>query len=200
MSDKIEIKNINYKKDENGRRIKKEINLGEGAIYIYEPAKQEIEEIENFEEEYFKNNSNTDEIDARALLFYLVPKLTNLSFEGLTDEIEIGQLFENPPLYLQLVRQEMEYIINEINNIKVMELRNKVMKLNNMIEQADIIHNLPDTTLNIMENAKNVFDKKTINNLNKIYDYQDKLKVQINDAEKQKKIEELQKQIKELQG
>ena len=192
MKEKISILSLD-------KKIKKEIDLGEGVIEVYFPSNEKIIEIENYFDELYKNTEDKNKltIDSREMLFYVIPMLTNLDYSNIKDDSVIWGLIDNPPYYLQLVKEEIKEILSDIATLKTKKLMNSYKQIQGTLSEVELLKSMPDNFIDIISN-KEFIDDKTKEKANKIMELV-KPKI-VEKTEDELKIEELERQLTELKN
>lgn len=190
---KVHIGSFEKKRNEEGRIIIKELELDEGIIEIYEPNQNEIEEIQ----EYMIDNTTEDSIDITEIgvIKYLIPKLTNLDLSDVEEDYVYGLIDENP-LWLRKVRIEIKNILNDINEIRTLELKNQIKSAESTLLQLETLDKIPANIAVKMDKATKDLKKKNPK-LYKLMESATKNNAKEGVSEEEKKERELLKQLQE---
>jgi hypothetical protein len=186
MSDKISIELLA------GKKVRKEIPFDDKQkVIVYNYTPEQAEGLIQYQEELKKDNPDITDIPDREAL-YLISELTNIDLSAIDNELKVFEIINNPSPVLKEVLREIDTIINEINRDAISRVKNDMRRLENMIDNIDVINSLPEKVLNVIEN-KDVIPGDTNKKINKILELSKK------NTEKEKMTDEEIEQLKRLQ-
>lgn len=137
-----------YNNPEN-RNILSVVETPTGAVTIFEPSTDDIEAIMQMDDMVAAFNANADddatlEISGAPLLRDLIPRLTDLEFDDMTDE-EIEKVVDHLNLEGNEIMATLTNIVTHIYTVMILNFRNE-LEMQNMVELSEKIS---DSTLSM---------------------------------------------------
>lgn len=131
--------------------IRKQFDLGEGEVVIYQPNEDIINKIIEMQEFYYKENKVS--IPDRVIILELIKEITNIDF-NMENELYLHEILDNPPLWLKLVKEEIKEIMIDINKLKHQEARNNIKELEMYVEQYNSDLEMPNNVKQFFKDKK----------------------------------------------
>lgn len=157
--------------DPNDRQILTVVSTPTGQVTIFEPSKDDVQEIMQMQDMVAAFNQqseedNTLDIDGTSILRELIPRLTDLEIDPDMSDEEMSQIIENPSLELLEINSVIQDIVTKIYTLMINNFRGE-LELQKLVNASEEIG---DQTLSmyISEATKTDEGRKTIAGINKL--------------------------------
>ena len=157
--------------DPNDRQILTVVSTPTGQVTIFEPSKDDVQEIMQMQDMVAAFNQqseedNTLDIDGTSILRELIPRLTDLEIDPDMSDEEMSQIIENPSLELLEINSVIQDIVTKIYTLMINNFRGE-LELQKLVNASEEIG---DQTLGmyISEATKTDEGRKTIASINKL--------------------------------
>ena len=141
------VKFSSLKSDPKKRQIRSIIKSPTGDITVFEPTKENIEEIMSLQEfvislnkDTKKNDDNTLDISGMTIIKKVVPLITDLDLENLSDD-EIQSVIDHPNLAMMELNQILSSIITSIYKMVILSYANELQTNDVSLETMKLNHN-----------------------------------------------------------
>lgn len=164
------VKFRSFYNDPENRNIMEIVQTPTGAVTIYEPTTEDIRTIMSLDDaiaamnqEVNSDEGNTITLHEASILKVLIPRLTDLDMEDLTDD-EIDEIIGNLNAEGSLLMASLERVISQIYTLMIINFSNQQM----LKKLIDISDDLTDQTLGmyITQAAKTDEGRRQIHELN----------------------------------
>lgn len=140
------VKFSSLKSDPKKRQIHSIIKSPTGDITVFEPTKEDIEKIMELQEFVIslnkdsKKDDNTLDISGMTIIKKVVPLITDLDLNGLSDE-EIQDVINHPNLAMMELNQILSSIITSIYKMVILSYANELQTNDVSLETMKLNHN-----------------------------------------------------------
>lgn len=140
------VKFSSLKSDPEKRQIRSIIKSPTGDITVFEPTKEDIEEIMSLQEFVIslnkdsKENDNTLDISGMTIIKKVVPLITDLNLDGLSDK-DIQDVIDHPNLAMMELNQILSSVITSIYKMVILSYANELQTNDVSLETMKLNHN-----------------------------------------------------------
>lgn len=185
------VKLAQLKNDQQNRRIREVITSTGNTINVYEPTKEQIDEIIGLQARWVNKENDALEISGIDIVRILFPMLSDIEgIDELTDE-EIEQVILNPTNALIQLQYAVETVISEVYKTAILQTRKELLETDFQIEAYKISEETFDRAIHIA--AKNTGSEALLNKIEAVADDMEELN------EKEETHQELQEELSDTQ-
>ena len=141
------VKLRSLRNDPENRNILSIVETPTGQVTVYEPSKEDIQEIMLLDDMVAAFNqeseSNNLDISGATILKELIPRLTDLEIDQDMSDEEMSQIIENPTVELMEIQNILSSVVTNIYSDMFLKFKNE-LELKQMV---DLTENISDKTL-----------------------------------------------------
>lgn len=139
----VKIKELGLSNPEISRSVRERISTPNGVINVYEPSMQDLETILEIQRKNgFDLQSDIVEFDENTMVKEIFPLLTDVDFEGISQE-ELAFVLENPSVHLLIAQNVIAQIIAEANKLFAHRIKADLANAESVLTQVELINSIP---------------------------------------------------------
>lgn len=139
----VNISKLGLGNQEVSRKVRERINTPDGAINVFEPSLQDLEMILEIQRKNgFDLQSDIVEFDESTMVKEIFPLLTDIDFEGMSQE-ELDAVLANPTVHLLIAQNIIAQIISEANKLFAHRIKADLANADSVLTQVELINSIP---------------------------------------------------------